>query len=80
MEGQQRTFEAFIYADDTLLKEDNADNLHPLLHVIEQASSLLGLRLIKNKYLQIFPPGLASLLCYVTASYELTQRGPIAPK
>ena len=43
------SFDAFHYVDDTLLSEDNEDNMELLLHIIELASEAFGLKLNKDK-------------------------------
>ena len=47
-EGIQLLFQALLYADDTLLKEDNEDQMQVLLYSIEEASKAFGLALNKK--------------------------------
>ena len=47
-EGMQLLFQALLYADDTLLKEDNEDKMQILLYSIEEASKAFGLALNKK--------------------------------
>ena len=47
--GLKLSFNALLYADDTLLSEANEDNMELLLHTIELASDAFGLKLNKDK-------------------------------
>ena len=52
-EGITLTFQALLYADDTLLCEDNERRMEILLWAIEQASEAFGLNFNKEKCQQL---------------------------
>ena len=56
-EGLKLSFFALLYADDTLLKEENEDNMELLLHSIEITSDIFGMKLNKDKCVQL-PTGI----------------------
>ena len=52
-EGFRLSFQALLYADDTLLCEDNEEKMRTLLLAIEEVSEAFGLRLNKDKCQQM---------------------------